>query len=89
MKQAFFLLAASCLLFGSCTGGVEPPKDGRRAVEIVLQDVTVRQYHGQERRFTFEARKLKLDEETEVLEAPEGVRGSIQAGAFSAERNQK
>jgi len=89
LKEAFFLLAASCLLIGSCKDGGELPKDGVRAVEIVLEDVTVRQYDGQKQRFVFEARKLKLDEETEVLEAPEGVRGRIEAGAFSMERNDK
>jgi hypothetical protein len=81
------LLAASCLLFGSCKGIEEPPKDGGRAVEIVLEDVTVRQYDGQSQRFAFEAKKLKLDEETGVLEAPEGVRGRIGAGVFGEERN--
>ena len=87
--RAVRLLMASCLLLGSCKGGTASPKDGGRAVEIVLEDVTVRQYHRQQRRFVFEARKLKLDQETEILEAPEGVSGSIQAGAFSEERNPK
>jgi hypothetical protein len=89
LKEAFYLLAASCLLIGSCKGGGESPKPGGRAVEIVLEDVTVRQYDGQKQRFAFEAKKLKLDEETGVLEAPEGVRGRIEAGAFGKERNDK
>ncbi len=89
MKEVFYLLAACCLLIGSCKGGGQPPKDGGRAVEIVLEDVTIRQYDGQKQRFAFEAKKLKLDEETGVLEAPEGVRGRIEAGAFRKERNDK
>lgn len=89
MKEAIFLLAASCLLIGSCKGGGDLPKDGGRAVEIVFEDVTVRQYDGQKQRFAFEAKKLKLDEETEVLEAREGVRGRIEAGAFGKGRNDK
>jgi hypothetical protein len=86
VKTAILLLAASCLLIGSCKGDVPSPKDDGRAVEIVLEDVTVRQYQGGNQRFEFEAKKLKLDQETEVLEAPEGVSGSIQAGAFPGER---
>lgn len=80
------LLWLSCLLIGSCKEGEKSSADGGRAVEIVLEDVTVRQYDGQKQRFEFDAVKLKLDEETEVLEAPEGVSGSIQAGAFAEER---
>ena len=80
------LLVMSCLLIGSCDDGEKPSKDGGRAVEIVLENVTVRQYDGQKQRFEFETRKLKLDEETEVLEAPGGVSGRIQAGAFGEER---
>ena len=86
MKTAFFLLMSVCLLVASCKDGGKSSPDGGRAVEIVLQDVTVRQYDGQKQRFEFETKKLKLDEETEVLEAPEGVSGSIQAGAFGEER---
>ena len=85
MKTAFFLLMSGCLL-ASCEDGGKSSADGGRAVEIVLQDVIVRQYDGQQQRFEFETKKLKLDEETEVLEAPEGVSGSIQAGAFGEER---
>jgi hypothetical protein len=89
VKDTVFLLAASCLLIGSCKGGGDLPQDGGRAVEIVLQDVTVRQYSGPNQRFLFETKKLRLDEETGVLEAPEGVRGRIEAGAFGEERNDK
>jgi hypothetical protein len=89
VKAAFVLLMASCLLIGSCEDGAEPPRDGGRAVEIVLEDVTVRQYQGGKQRFEFETKKLKLDQETEVLEASEGVSGSIQSGAFSKERDRK
>ena len=85
MKTAL-LLAFSCLLIGSCKDGEKSSPDAGRAVEIVLQDVTVRQYHGETQRFEFETKKLELDEETEVLEAPEGVSGRIQAGAFGEER---
>jgi hypothetical protein len=60
-----------------------------RAVEVVLEDVTVRQYQSGKQRFEFEAKKLKLDQETEVLEAPEGVSGSIKAEAFPEERKPK
>lgn len=88
MKTAL-LLMVSCLLIGSCKDGARVPGDGGRAVEIVLEGVTVRQYDGQKPRFMFETKKLKLDQETEVLEAPEGVSGSIQAGAFSDERTSK
>jgi hypothetical protein len=87
--KAALLLLSSCLLVVSCKGGAEAPGDGGRAVEIVLEGVTVRQYDGQQQRFTFEARKLLLEEETGVLQAPEGVSGSIQAGAFGGERNHK
>ena len=87
--RAVLLLMVSCLLFGSCKGGAASPKDDGRAVEIVLEDVTVRQYQGRNQRFVFEARKLKLDQETEVLEAPEGVSGSIQAEAFPKEGKPK
>jgi hypothetical protein len=80
---------ASCLLFGSCKGGEKSSEGKGRAVEIVLEDVTVRQYDRQEQRFVFKAKKLKLDQEAEVLEAPEGVAGSIQEGAFSEERKPK
>lgn len=89
MKEAFLLLAASCLLIGSCKDYKELPKNGGRVVEIVLEDATIRQYDGQKQRFAFEAKKLKLDEETGVLEAPEGVRGRIEAGAFRKERKDK
>jgi hypothetical protein len=87
--RAVLLLMASCLLFGSCEDGAPLPKDDGRAVEIVLEDVAVRQYQGGKQRFVFEAKKLKFDQETEVLEAPEGVSGSIRAGAFSEERKPK
>jgi hypothetical protein len=86
MVRIVLLLVLSCLLIGSCKDGERSSPDGGRAVEIVLEDVTVRQYDGQKLRFEFATRKLKLDEETEVLEAPEGVSGSIQAGAFGEER---
>ncbi len=82
MKAVFFLLAAGCLLCGSCAGGEEPGQGDGRAVEIVLESVTVRQYRHQKRRFEFEARKLELDEETGVLQAPQGVWGRIEAEAF-------
>jgi hypothetical protein len=89
LKAAFFLLAAGCLLVGSCERGGEPPQEGGRTVEIVLKDVTVRQYGGEKQRFEFEARRLKLDEETEVLEAPQGVRGRIEAEAFHEEGDEQ
>lgn len=84
--RAVLLLTASCLLIASCNGDAVSPGNQGRAVEIVLQDVTVRQYQGGNQRFVFEAKKLRLDRETEVLEAPEGVSGSIQAEAFEKER---
>jgi len=83
------LLTASCLLIASCKGGAKLPGDGGRAVEIVLEDVTVRQYQGGNQRFEFEAKKLTLNQETEVLEAFEGVSGSIEAEAFPQERNRQ
>jgi hypothetical protein len=80
---------ATCLLIGSCKDDVKSSGGQGQAVEIVLEDVTVRQYDRQKQRFVFKAKKLKLDQETEVLEAPEGVAGSIQAGAFPEERKPK
>jgi hypothetical protein len=82
LKAVFLLLASGCLLCGSCAGGEESSQAGGRAVEIVLESVTVRQYRRQMRRFEFEARKLELDEETGVLKAPQGVWGRIEAEAF-------
>jgi hypothetical protein len=87
--RAVLLLMANCLLIGSCKDDAVSSNGGRRAVEIVLEDVAVRQYQGGNQRFVFEAKRLKFDQETEVLEAPEGVSGSIQAGAFSEERKPK
>lgn len=89
MKAAMFLLATGCLLIGSCKGAGEPPGENGRAVEIVLQDVTVRQYSRQKQRFEFEAPRLRLDQEAEVIEAPAGVRGRIEAGAFSKKVDDK
>jgi hypothetical protein len=87
--KTVLLIVACCLLISSCKDGARSSGVQGRAVEIVLKDVTVRQYAGQKERFVFETRKLKLDEEAEVLEAPEGVAGSIRAGAFGKERKPK
>lgn len=90
MKAAGLFLAASCLLFCSCKGGSSGPvQDGGRAVQIVLEDVTVRQYRHRELRFSFQARKLVLDEEAEVLEASAGIQGRIEAGAFPHKEEEK
>lgn len=87
--RTVLLIMACCLLIGSCKDNQKASGGQGRAVEIVLQDVTVRQYDGPKERLVFETRKLKLDEEAEVLEAPEGVSGSIRAGAFGEERKNK
>jgi hypothetical protein len=86
LKKALLILALSLSLVG-CQGPQAKSPDSGRAVEIVLEKVTARQYKNGKQRFEFRAEKLVLDEQTEKLEARQGVSGRLESGMWERRPN--
>ncbi len=86
MKKALLILALSLPLAG-CQGPQAKSPDSGRAVEIVLEKVTARQYKNGKQRFEFRAEKLILDEQAEKLEARLGVSGRLESGMWERRPN--
>jgi hypothetical protein len=77
LKRGLLLLAPLCLL-SACAGPPGSPQNGGDAVQVVLENVRVRQYIQDRLSFEFVAPRVVLDKQNEVIRAPDGVQGKIE-----------
>ncbi len=77
MNRGLLLLAPLCLL-SACARPPGSSQNGGEAVQVVLENVRVRQYIQDRLSFEFDAPRVVLDKQDGVIRAPDGVRGKIE-----------
>ena len=81
MKWCLLLLALMGLQF-ACGKPMRASRDGGGSVQIELRDVKVRQYNNDRLTFEFSAPRVVVEEELEVVRAPDGARGKFEESSW-------
>jgi hypothetical protein len=80
-KWWLILLALLGLQF-ACGKPMSASRDGGGSVQIELKNVRVRQYNLDRLTFEFSAPRLVVEEEMEVVRAPDGARGKFEESSW-------
>lgn len=81
MRWCLLLFALLGLQF-ACAKPMRASSDAGGGVQIELRDVKIRQYNEDRLTFEFSAPRVVVEEEMEVLRAPDGARGKFEESSW-------